>query len=145
MATIRQQRVANLLFEELSILIGNELQDPHLTLVTVTHVEISRDLRNAKVFVHHQDDEVSRQEVLGRLQKATAFLRSQVADRCGLRLVPELFFAYDDMPEKAARVDQLLQQIAQERQERTLDANQEVLDPDQAAPNAQEEAGGGAG
>jgi ribosome-binding factor A len=117
MATIRQQRVANLLFEELSILIGHELSDPRLTLVNVTGVQISKDLRNAKVFVHHADDDRSRQDVLEGLQHATPFLRGQVAERCGLRMVPELLFSYDDTPEKAARVDQLLEQIAEERTE----------------------------
>lgn len=115
MATIRQQRVSNLLFQELSILVGHELSDPRLSLVNVTGVEISRDLRNAKVFVFHSDDELSQQDVLDALDHATPFLRSQVAERCGLRMVPELLFCYDDMPSKAARVDELLQQIAQER------------------------------
>jgi ribosome-binding factor A len=108
--TIRQGRVAELLYEELSIIIGNELEDPRLSMVEVTQVEVSRDLRSAKVFVHHRQDEVSRQEVLKRLQRAIPFLRSQIAERCGLRLVPELVFHYDDSPKTAARVDELLRQ-----------------------------------
>lgn len=115
MATIRQQRVANLLFEELSILIGHELSDPRLTLVSVTGVQISRDLRNAKVFVYSQDEEVDKGQVLKGLQHATPFLRGQVAERCGLRMVPELLFVYDDTPERAERVNALLQQIASTR------------------------------
>lgn len=126
MATIRQQRVANLLFEELSILVGHELVDPRLSLVSVTGVEISRDLRNAKVFVHGQDEEVDRGEILKGLEHATPFLRGQVAERCGLRMVPELLFAYDETPERAERVDALLQQIANDRMRRTdPDASQE--------------------
>ena len=114
-STIRQSRVAELLYEELSIIIGNELADPKLSLVEVTRVEVSRDLRSAKVFIHHRQEEVSRQELLKRLQRAIPFLRSQIAERCGLRLVPELGFHYDDSPEKAARVDELLREIAKER------------------------------
>ena len=59
MTTIRQQRVAELLFEELSIMIASELNDPRLSLVQVTSVDVSRDLRNVKVYVSHDDDEVS--------------------------------------------------------------------------------------
>jgi ribosome-binding factor A len=115
MTTIRQGRVAELLYEELRIMIGNELDDPKLSLIEVTHVEVSRDLRSAKVHVHHAQEEVSRAEVLKRLQRATPYLRAQIAVRCGLRLAPELVFQYDDTPATAARVDELLRKIALER------------------------------
>ncbi len=115
MTTIRQQRVTELLFEELSIMVANELDNPKLSLVQVTRVEISRDLRNAKVYVNHQQEDISAREVLKNLQKAAPFLRSQLAERCGLRMVPELHFGYDDIPVKAARVDELLRKIADER------------------------------
>ncbi len=117
MNTIRQQRVAELLYEELSIMVSNELDDPKLSLVTVTRVEISRDLRNAKVFVNHQQEDVTPREVLKQLRRAMPYLRSQVAVRCSMRMVPELNFAYDDIPAKAARVDELLRSLAQERQQ----------------------------
>jgi ribosome-binding factor A len=116
MATIRQQRVSELLYEELSILISNELEDPRLTLIDVTHVAVSRDLSSARVYVFHQDDEIARHTVLNGLRNATPFLRRQLAQRCNLRLVPELFFQYDDTPERAARIDELLASIAEERQ-----------------------------
>ena len=104
MATIRQQRVSELLFEELSIIIASELDDRHVSLVHVTNVIVSRDLRNVKVFVSHDDAEVSKQNVLQGLKRATPYMRRQIAARCILRSVPEILFYYDDMPEKAARV-----------------------------------------
>lgn len=115
MKNVRQQRVTELLYQELSIMISNELEDPRLSLLTVTGVQVSKDLRNAKVFISHQQEDVSREEMLKRLRRATPFLRSQLAERCSLRLVPELFFYYDDTPEKVGRVQEILQQIAQER------------------------------
>lgn len=121
MTTIRQQRVAGLLFEELSIMLNGELSDPRVSLITVTGVQLSKDLRNAKVHIHHQNEEFSRKEVLAGLRSATPYLRSQLASRCGLRMVPEILFYYDDTPERAARIDELLTQIAQERSERTDD------------------------
>ena len=119
MNNIRQQRVTELLYEELSIMISNELDDPCLSLLTVTGVQVSRDLRNAKVFVSHQQEDVSRAEMLKHLRKAIPYLRSQLAERCSLRLVPELLFYYDDIPEKVGRVQEILQQIAQEREQTT--------------------------
>ena len=119
MNNIRQQRVTELLYEELSIMISNELDDPCLSLLTVTGVQVSRDLRNAKVFVSHQQEDVSRAEMLKHLRKAIPYLRSQLAERCSLRLVPELLFYYDDTPEKVGRVQEILQQIAQEREQTT--------------------------
>ena len=115
MTTIRQQRVAELLFEELSIMIASELNDPRLSLVQVTSVDVSRDLRNVKVYVSHDDDEVSKRQVLQGLQHALPYLRRQIAVRCTLRAVPELAFYYDDTPERAARVDALLRAIAEAR------------------------------
>jgi ribosome-binding factor A len=112
---IRQQRVAELLFEELTIMVASELSDPRISLAEVIRVDISKDLRNAKVFVHHADEEVSRRDLLKGLEHATPWLRGQLAIRCGLRVVPELLFVYDDSPERAARIDELLRQIASER------------------------------
>jgi ribosome-binding factor A len=116
-SSIRQERIAELLFEELSIMISGELDDPRLSMAEVTHVEISKDLRNAKVYVHHRDAEVPPQQLMKGLQRAMPYLRSQLAERCGLRVVPELLFHYDNSPAAAARIDKLLQQIAQEREE----------------------------
>lgn len=115
---IRQQRVAGLVFEEISIMLAGELRDPRISLVKVTDVRVSKDLRNARVFVSHDDDTVSQRELLKALQSATPYLRGQLAERLGLRAVPELLFSYDDSPEKAARVDELLRQIAAERSAR---------------------------
>jgi len=129
MNTIRQQRVAELLYEELSIMVSNELDDPKLSLVIVTRVEISRDLRNAKVFVNHQQEDVTPREVLKHLRRAMPYLRSQIAVRCSMRMVPELNFAYDDIPAKAARVDELLRSLAQEREQEASTSNAAKTEP----------------
>lgn len=100
-------------------MLAGELRDPRISLVKVTDVRVSKDLRNARVFVSHDDDTVSQRELLKALQSATPYLRGQLAERLGLRAVPELLFSYDDSPEKAARVDELLRQIAAERSERS--------------------------
>jgi ribosome-binding factor A len=133
MSTIRQQRVTELLFEELSIMIANELSDPRLSLVRVTSVDVSRDLRNVKVFVTHDDDELPKRDILQGLRHAMPFLRRQLAVRCSLRAVPELSFYYDDTPEKAARVDELLRQIATNRPANTS-TDSSAIPPTQQPP-----------
>jgi ribosome-binding factor A len=120
MTTIRQQRVQELLYQELSILIANELEDPQLSLLTVTNVEVSRDLRNARVYVHAEDDTPKR-VILRRITGAVPFIRRQLAQRMSLRVVPDLSFHYDDTPERAARVDELINLIRTERQRPTED------------------------
>ncbi|MBI1298171.1 30S ribosome-binding factor RbfA [bacterium] len=137
MATIRQQRVQELLYQELSILISNELDDPRLSLLTVTNVVVSRDLRNAKIYVHHDDEEETPRRLLLRgLDRATPFIRRQLAQRLTLRVVPELSFHYDDTPERAARVAELLQRIRSERSDTDEAQSGEV----QATPSPQTDA-----
>lgn len=131
MTNIRQERIARLLFEELSIIIGSELSDPSLSLVSVTDVNVSRDLRNAKVFVSHDNDEVSKAEVLQGLKRALPYTRSEIASRIGLRMAPELYFAYDDTPARAERIDAIIEQIASER-----DASDDDLSSDDQSMTA---------
>ena len=111
-SNVRQKRVEELLSQELTIILGAELEDPAISLVDVTNVVVSRDLRTAKIYVFHRDDEVSQRALLKALTRATPYVRGQIAERCGLRVVPEIFFYYDDAPARAARVDELLRQIS---------------------------------
>ncbi len=143
--TIRQERAAELLYQELSILIGAELDDPALELLEVTNVVVSRDLRVAKVYIH-QDSDIQRSLVLARLKKAAPFLRRQLAQSLTFRAVPELLFYYDDTPDQAARVDALLQSIAEERESRQQDegsplstSSSSLSSPDFSSIDAQKE------
>ena len=96
-------------------MLAGELQDPRISLVTVTDVRVSKDLRNVRVFVSHDDESVTRRELLQALRSATPYVRTQLAKRLALRAAPELIFSYDDAPEQAARVDAILRQIAADR------------------------------
>jgi len=143
--TIRQERAAELLYQELSILIGAELDDPALELLVVTNVVVSRDLRVAKVYIH-QDSDIQRSLVLAKLKRAAPFLRRQLAQSVSFRSVPELLFYYDDTPDQAARVDALLQSIAEEREIRQQDEGGSdslpsslLSSPDFSSVNAQKE------
>lgn len=113
MVSRRQERVSELLREELSILIG-DLTDPRLadSLVSVSDVAVSPDLRSARVFVQHVLPPASSRQVLSALKHAESFLRQALTENLSLRFVPELHFQIDTTEDRARRIDALLDTIA---------------------------------
>lgn len=104
----RPERMAEALREEISEVVGFELDDPRLEGVTVTDVTVADDLRDAKVFVLVEGDEAEIVGAMKALQNATVFVRQQVAMNLSLRHVPHLHFARDTAEENAARVNAIL-------------------------------------
>jgi ribosome-binding factor A len=107
----RPERLAGALKEEISEVVGYELDDPDLQNATVTDVEVSPDMRDAKVYVliNGKDDEIRR--TLRNLHNAAGFIRQQVALNLDLRFAPHIHFARDTAEENAARVGQLLNEL----------------------------------
>lgn len=103
----RNERVAGQLRREIAQLIWSEIQDPRLGPVTVTDVEVSRDLSHAKVFVATSRTETIK-DSLKALRHAAGFLRRRLGQQMRLRSVPELHFEHDDSAERGERIDQLL-------------------------------------
>ena len=114
MPSRRQQRVSELLREELSILISAELTDPRLAdaMLSVTDVEVSADLRNARVYVEHTLSPSQARQVLAALRHAEGFLRQALLANLNLRFVPELSFHIDATNQRAQRIDALIEAIA---------------------------------
>lgn len=110
----RPERLAETLREEISEVVGYELDDPRLEGVTVTDVTVSDDLRDAKVFVLIDGDEAEIVGAMKALQNATVFVRQQVALNLSLRHVPHLHFARDTAEENASRVGKILGELALE-------------------------------
>jgi ribosome-binding factor A len=113
MTTRRQERIAEVLQEELSLLVAAELEDPDLAdaMVNVTRVEVSADLRNARVFVEHDQPARFSRRVLERLHHAEGYLRRQLAESLNLRYVPQLTFTVDDTAVRGRRVDEILDHL----------------------------------
>jgi ribosome-binding factor A len=107
----RPERLAESLKVEIAEVVGFELDDPHLEMVTVTDVEVAPDLRDAKVYVlvHGTEDEV--QEALKSLRHASTFVRQQVAMNLDLRFAPHIHFVRDTAEENAARVGRILEEL----------------------------------
>lgn len=108
MAERRQERVAHLLQAEMARLLLHEVRDPRLRDVTVTGVRITPDLRSARLYVRTLAGADAAGPALVALTKATPFLRGAIARALGLRVVPELRFEYDTLPDRARRVEELL-------------------------------------
>lgn len=110
----RARRVADRINRELAILLQRKVADPRLAGLTVTGVDVDRELVYATIYVTAQDDE---QEVLTALASARGFLRKELASSIPMRSFPQLRFRWDYSPDRGARVDELLERLEQERQE----------------------------
>ena len=111
----RPERIAETLREEIAQIVGYELEDPRLTLVTVTEVRVAPDLRDASVYVTVQGDEHEHELAMRALQHAAPYVRRQLGFSLKLRHTPALHFVRDTVEEKAKRVDALLQEIEQQK------------------------------
>jgi ribosome-binding factor A len=111
----RPERVADIIREEISQIVGYELEDPRLTMVTVTDVRLSENRRDAHVFVTVAGTEEEHRLALDALRHAAPYVRKQLSLSLNLPRTPEIHFLRDTVEEKGARVDRLLQEIEQER------------------------------
>jgi ribosome-binding factor A len=109
----RPERLAEALREEITEIVGYELDDPRLLSVTVTDVIVAPNLRDAKVFVLVEDDEGEIREALKALQHAAPFVKQQVALNLNLRYAPHLHFVRDTVEERANRIEQIIGEINQ--------------------------------
>ncbi|MBQ9619745.1 MAG: 30S ribosome-binding factor RbfA [Neisseriaceae bacterium] len=110
----RTDRVREQILRELAELIRSGIKDPRLGFVTLTDAQITRDYSYADVYYTVLDDN-QRQETQSVLDKASGFLRSELARRITLFRVPELHFIYDTSIEHGMHIDQLLHQVSQEK------------------------------
>ena len=111
---MRLQRVNQLIREEISHLIQRELKDPRLGFVTVTEVDVAKDLRTAKVYVSVLGAEAEWQSSLEALENARGFIRNWLAPRLHLRAIPHLTFHADRSMAHAAHIQTVLEELRTE-------------------------------
>lgn len=106
----REQRLADVLQRELTVLIRDEMRDPRIGTLSVTHVKVTRDLAWADVWVSQIEalDPGARRDVLDALTGAAGFLRSLLARNVRARTIPGLRFHYDELIEHGAHMDRLI-------------------------------------
>lgn len=115
----RTDRLNSLLKEVISEVIKRDVKNPHVSeLVTVTQVDISKDLHHAKVYISVIGNEVTRQDTLLGLEASAGFIGFTASKKVVLRYFPTLQFVLDDGVNKHMRIEELLQEISEERSHR---------------------------
>ena len=113
----RPERVADQVRAEVSSMIARDLRDPGIGFVTITKVSVSPDLHHARVYYTTLGDPAARKATLSALTRASSFMRSQLGQRLRLRRAPELEFVFDESIAHQDRVEQLLQELREDRQD----------------------------
>jgi ribosome-binding factor A len=109
---LRQDKIADQIRDVIaSCLTGGQMRDPRLESVTVTAVQVTADLQNAKVYFRVYEDRL-RSDAENAMRSAGGFFRKKLAHELDVRRVPELAFYYDESIENAARIETLLGEIS---------------------------------
>jgi ribosome-binding factor A len=111
MTSSRAHRVGELIKEEISEIILRELKDPRIGFVTITGVDVTRDLKHADVFISVLGSKREKAETLSALAKGTGFLRKELAKRIGLKFFPELTFAIDPSIAAGMKIDKIIRKL----------------------------------
>jgi len=98
--------------KELSDIIGRKIKDPRIGFVTVTDVQLTGDLQQAKVYISVLGDEKQKKDTLKALAKAKGFIRSEIGQRIRLRKTPDLLFEFDESIDYGNRIETLLKEIS---------------------------------
>jgi len=107
----RPDRVADQIRSEIGSLLARDVHDPGVGFVTITRVQMTPDLQQARVFYTSLGDDQARQRSGQALERAAPFLRRQIGSKLRLRRVPELKFIYDESIAGQDRVEQLLNEL----------------------------------
>jgi ribosome-binding factor A len=102
--------------QEIADILMRKIKDPRIGFVTVTDVEITDDLKNAKVFVSVYGGD--KDATLKGLKSASSFIRSEIGRRMRLRVVPEILFRFDNTVEQGAHIMELLRDIEQDEKDK---------------------------
>lgn len=101
----RTQRVSEVIRRELADIIATRLNDPRVSLVSITAVEVSKDLKHAKVYITQMGEDC---QALEALNHAARYLRRELGSRLKMRVVPDLRFAYDHSVERGMELSRLI-------------------------------------
>jgi len=115
MSSRRVLKAAEAIREVVSMAILTELRDPRIRNVTVTYVEVSPDLRHAKVHVSVMADEAQQQLTLHGLESASGFLQQKIGQRIDTRYTPRLRFVLDKGVKRSIEVTRILKEVLPDR------------------------------
>ncbi|MBT2637094.1 MULTISPECIES: 30S ribosome-binding factor RbfA [unclassified Bacillus (in: firmicutes)] len=112
----RVNRVGEQMKKELGDIISRKIKDPRVGFVTVTDVQVTGDLQQAKVYISVLGDEQQREDTLKGLAKAKGFIRTEIGQRIRLRKTPELIFEFDETMAYGNRINSLIHELQREEQ-----------------------------
>ncbi len=110
----RAERLAEAIKVETSSIIQRELKDPRIGFASVTSVEVSRDLRHAKIYISVMGNEQQVNDTMAALKGAQGFVRSELGRRIKLRYTPELQFVLDESISHGVKIAKLLDEVKSE-------------------------------
>ncbi len=113
---LRREKLQELFKAEASAILQRELRDPRIGFVSVTEVQLSADLRHAKIFVSVLGDQTEKRRTMEALDRAAGYVRSELGRRVSLRYTPEVLFRLDESIERGTRVVALLRRVAPQRE-----------------------------
>ncbi len=108
---MRHDRVEHAILKEVSSILHDEIKDPRLGFVTIVRVELSPDLRYAKIFYSVMGKDQDYKRTKDALDSALGFIRKLVSERINLKFAPELVFHEDHSTEYSVRIQQILEEI----------------------------------
>ncbi|MDP4170488.1 MAG: 30S ribosome-binding factor RbfA [Bacillota bacterium] len=117
----RANRVGEQMKKELSDIIGRKIKDPRIGFVTVTDVQVTGDLQQAKVYISVLGGEEQRENTLKGLAKAKGFIRTEIGHRIRLRKTPEIVFEFDESIDYGNRINSILHQIQRDENTNEID------------------------
>jgi ribosome-binding factor A len=120
-STVRLERISERIKELLAALVLNRLNDPRLAGVFINDVKVDRELAFAEVFVSAVEGADRAEEILAGLERASGFLRHELAAQVDLRAFPRLRFHWDPTPEHADHIERLLASIREEDDKKSED------------------------
>lgn len=117
MSTQRAQRVAETIHKEISSLLIKGLKDPRIGFVTITSVDVTSDLRQAKVYYTLMGSQDGRSETQAGLNSCSSFIRQHLGRQLRLRFIPEILFEYDASFDYGQNIERLLSEVKTDEQQ----------------------------
>ncbi len=115
MQSLRTAKVNSLIKLEISDIINRKIKDPRVGFATITSVEVSKDLRLAKVFVSVYGDEESKKKTMDGLMSASKFIHNELGKRLRIKIIPDIVFKIDTSIEYSIHISKLIDELKGQR------------------------------
>ena len=112
---MRSKKVEGQLKKEISIILQEDLKDPRIGFVTITRIDLTGDLRHAKIYFSILGDEVNQEASIEGIKSAAGYIRKLVGERLNLKYVPELSFRLDKSIEYSVNLEKTFEKLRKER------------------------------